>query len=102
MVSIRRVLQLPISVWRRCEAGSFNEVGEAGEATPDYRRPRWCVGSAVEVASEPRDGPDIELEVARHLALPVRRRLVEQVALILRENGGRVRRRRISAEHCQP
>ena len=47
-VTDRLLLQLPTSVRRRCcETGAFNEVGEAGEATPDYRRPRWCVGPKI-------------------------------------------------------
>ena len=46
--------------------------------------PGLGIGGAVEIATEARDRPDIEFEVARCLALPVRRRPIEQVALILR------------------
>ena len=65
-VTGRLILQLPISICRRlCETGTFYEVGETGEAPPYDGRPRWRVRSAVEIASEARDCPDIEFEVAR-------------------------------------
>ena len=75
-VTDRLALQLPISVWwRRCDAGSFDEVGEAGEASPYDGRPRWRVGRAVEIASEARDRPDIEFKIARLLPPSTRGRM---------------------------
>ena len=96
-------MQLPISVWRRrCDAGSFDEVGEAGEASPYDGGSRWRVGRAVEITSEARDGPDIELQVVRCLALSVRRCVFKQVALVIREDRSRIRSRCRAAEHRQP
>ena len=79
-----------------------NEVGEAGEAPPYHRRPRWRIGSAVEIAPEPSNSPDVKCEVARCPALPLGRRLVEQLALVLRENRSGVGPWRLAAEHRQP
>nr|WP_288960278.1 hypothetical protein [uncultured Sulfitobacter sp.] len=91
IVSVRWPLQLPISFRIRFrDAGSFDEVGEAGEAAPYGGGSRWRIGSAVGIASETRDGLDIELQVVRRLALSVRRCVFEQVALVIREDRSRV------------
>ena len=95
-------MQLSICPKRRlCVAGSFDEVGEAGEAPPYDGHTRRRVGSAVEIASEARNHPDIEIQIVRYLALSVRCRVFEQVALRVREDCSRFRSRCITAEHRQ-
>jgi len=66
-----------MGVSRRRDTGSFDKLGETGEASPYDGRPRWRVGSAVEIAAEARDRPDIEIKIARLLPLSVRGREFE-------------------------
>ena len=70
-VSASPILQLPICLrWRCfCDVRAFDKVGEAREAAP-YDGGAWSrIGGAIEIAAEPRDAPDIEIEVARELLL---------------------------------
>ncbi len=85
-----------------CDAGFFGEVGEAGDAPPCGGRARRRVGSAVGLASEPCDRPDMDIKIARCPALSVPGCVLEQMAFGLREVRGRVRARRLAAGHRQP
>ncbi len=68
-VSLCPGLSLPISAWwRRCDTGSFDEVGEVGEVSPYDGRPRWRADSTVEIASEACNRPDMEIKIARCLS----------------------------------
>src|SRR6056297_1232488 len=100
----RRTLQLPICLrWRCfCDARAFDKVGEAREAAPYDGGAWWRIGGAIEIAAEPRDAPDIEIEVARELLLAFWRRALEQLAFDVGEDGSRRCFRRIAAEHRQP
>src|SRR6056297_1137747 len=97
-------LQLPICLrWRCfCDARAFDKVGEAREAAPYDGGAWWRIGAAIEIAAEPRDAPDIEIEVARELLLAFWRRALEQLAFDVGEDGSRRCFRRIAAEHRQP
>jgi hypothetical protein len=75
------ILQLPLSVWWWCfrDTSAFGKVSEAGEAAPYDGRPWWRIGGAIEIAPEPRDRPDIKIQITRTLLYSFRRRAIKQV-----------------------
>ena len=62
------------------DTGPFNEIGEAGEASPHYRGSWRRVGGSVEIPSEPRYGGDVEVQISRFVAHALWHRSLEQPA----------------------
>ena len=82
-VTARLLFQLPISFrcWSFCEAGTFDNIGEAGKAAPYNCRACWRIRGAIEISSEPCDRPDIEVQITRTLQFICWRRPLEQATL---------------------